>query len=405
MATKTERDVTVREAIRADLSALEMLFTRFYQEEGFDADAVAAVSQTLPPILERTDTACFVALIEGQPVGAAAVSTSYGLEVGLYAELEDLYVLPTARNRGAAAALVDAVKAWCVAHGCHDLEVVLTPQAQANETLVRWYAKRGFATTKRVILECPLEEGGPADPTSAEAGSIRSSLPTPGLSVAGIDGCKAGWVMIRRRADGQFDDPIIEAALETLPATDFVVIDIPIGLPDSGKRACDLEAKSLLGPRRSSVFTGVRRPLLDFADYESANAWGKTDGAGISKQMWGILPKIRTVDRWITPEKNARFREGHPEVAFAAAAGAPLAHYKKSPDGEAERIGLLERFIDPPALAGWLATARPKTAARDDLIDAAILCWTAARVALGINKQIPTDPPRDARGLPMEMVF
>lgn len=232
-----------------------------------------------------------------------------------------------------------------------------------------------------------------------------AELLTPGRSVAGIDGCRAGWVMVRRDAAGRFAAPFVAASLDDLPETDTVVIDIPIGLPESGRRACDLEARAMLGKRRSSVFTGVRRPLLAIAGYEAANAWGKRDGEGLTRQMWNILPRIREVDDWITPARSRTFREGHPELAFAGAAGRPMAHYKKTREGEAERLKTLDGFIGRATVLRWLDNARGSGAARDDILDALALCRTAARVALGCHGQIPADPPRDARGLPMEMVF
>ena len=232
-----------------------------------------------------------------------------------------------------------------------------------------------------------------------------SALPTPGRPVAGIDGCRAGWVMVRRDAAGRFGAPLVVASLDDLPPTDMIVLDIPIGLPESGRRACDLEARALLGPRRNSVFTGGRRPLLAMESYEEANAWGKRDGEGLTRQMWNILPKIREVDNWIAPDLSERFREGHPELAFAGAAGRPMAHYKKTPGGEAERLDALAGFIDPATVLEWLGKARGSGAARDDIVDALALCRSAARVLLGCHGQLPADPPRDARGLPMEMVF
>ncbi len=231
------------------------------------------------------------------------------------------------------------------------------------------------------------------------------ALPSPGLSVAGIDGCRAGWVVVRRDGTGRFEAPLVVAALDDLPATDMIVIDIPIGLPESGRRACDLEARAMLGKRRSSVFTGVRRPLLAMTSYEAANAWGKRDGEGLTRQMWNILPKIREVDDWITPSRSPIFREGHPELAFAGVSGWPMAHYKKTPAGEAERLDALAGFIDRATVLEWLDGARGSGAARDDIVDALALCRSAARVVLGCHGQLPADPPKDARSLPMEMVF
>lgn len=232
-----------------------------------------------------------------------------------------------------------------------------------------------------------------------------STLPTPGRSVAGIDGCRTGWVIVRRGAAGRFEAPLVARSLDNLPETDMVVIDIPIGLPESGRRACDLEARALLGKRRSSVFTGVRRPLLAMSSYEAANAWGKRDGEGLTKQMWNILPKIGEVDDWITPARNRTFREGHPELAFAGVSGQPMAHYKKTPEGEAERLDAMAGFIDRATVLEWLERARGSGAARDDIVDALALCRSAARVVLGCHGQLPADPPKDVRGLPMEMVF
>ena len=211
--------------------------------------------------------------------------------------------------------------------------------------------------------------------------------------------------MVRRDAAGRFAPPFVVGALDDLPATDTVVVDIPIGLPESGRRACDLEARKLLGKRRSSVFTGVRRPLLAMASYEEANAWGKRDGEGLTRQLWNILPKIREVDAWMSPARSAALREGHPELAFAGAAGRPMAHYKKTPEGEAERLDALAGFIDRTVVLDWLDRARGSGAVRDDIVDALALCRTAARVELGCHIRLPADPPIDARGLPMEMVF
>ncbi|GAB4357060.1 MAG: hypothetical protein Kow00114_08390 [Kiloniellaceae bacterium] len=144
--------LTVRRADPADVEALLPLFERFYREEGFE-DAVAGLAGNLQRLLARDDTAAFVAEAGGRAVGAAAASSAFGLEVGLYAELEDLYVDPAWRGRGVASALVEAVAAWARARGCSDLEIVMTPHAQAKDDLAPWYEARGFVSTGRVIYE------------------------------------------------------------------------------------------------------------------------------------------------------------------------------------------------------------------------------------------------------------
>ena len=141
----------VRPARRTDAGTLTKLFRRFYREEDFARAAIAAVPRTLKGVLSRRDTAAFVAEAGGLIVGAAAMSTAYGLEVGLYGELEDIYVLREWRRRGVASALVDSCLAWAKARGCHDVEIVLTPHARARKGLAAWYAKRGFKSSGRVI--------------------------------------------------------------------------------------------------------------------------------------------------------------------------------------------------------------------------------------------------------------
>ncbi len=75
----------VRRARRADAAALTKLLRRFYREELFSRAAIAAVPRRLAALLRRRDTAAFVALAGDTVAGAAAMSTAYGLEVGLYA--------------------------------------------------------------------------------------------------------------------------------------------------------------------------------------------------------------------------------------------------------------------------------------------------------------------------------
>ena len=206
--------------------------------------------------------------------------------------------------------------------------------------------------------------------------------------------------MVRRDEEGRFDWQVF-SALAKLPKTGIVLIDIPIGLPDGGRRRCDLEARTMLGRRWMTVFTGVRRPLLSMASWEEAHAWGKQNGEGVNKQLFGILPKIREVDDWIT------FREGHPEVSFCAAAGRPMKHNKKKPEGRDERLDALTSFIDRAMVLEWLDRTRGSGAAKDDVLDALALCRSAARLALGCHSTLPAAPPVDvdAHGLAMEMVF
>jgi len=222
--------------------------------------------------------------------------------------------------------------------------------------------------------------------------------------VAGIDGCRGGWLMVRLTPGSGRTDFVIFERWADLPDAGMIAVDMPIGLPDGGGRGCDRLARKLLGKRRSSVFLGLRRPLLDFDDYPSANEWAKTDGKGLSKQAWNLLDKIREIDDAIEPADQARIRESHPELAFLTLKGGPLDHPKKTPAGQAERVALLEAAGFGP-IRPRLDLLGPGRARPDDLLDACALALTAERMARGEGKRLPGDPPRDARGLSMEIWY
>jgi aminoglycoside 6'-N-acetyltransferase I len=150
--------VGVREATRFDYDALRSLFERFYREQDLSDAAIERIEHSLRDVLHREDTAAFVALIGDEVVGGAAMSTSYGLETGLCAELQDVYVEPEARGRGAGGALVEAGLMWAERMGCWEVSLVLTPAARADRHLLDWFAKRGFADAGRVAWRRELRK-------------------------------------------------------------------------------------------------------------------------------------------------------------------------------------------------------------------------------------------------------
>src|SRR4030095_12244879 len=98
----------------------------------------------------------------------------------------------------------------------------------------------------------------------------------------------------------------------------------------------------LLGRRASSVFTPPIRPLLDATHYEHVRPYG------VSVQAFHILPKIREVDRLMTPALQQRVYEAHPELAFRSLTGHPMRHNKKTTAGQRERLGALTGTPDAP---------------------------------------------------------
>ena len=230
--------------------------------------------------------------------------------------------------------------------------------------------------------------------------------------VAGVDGSRSGWVAVLveldashiRRTAIYLAHRVVEI-LDREPALHAVAIDIPIGLldrPHPGGRLCDRAARRLLGrPRASSVFTPPLRKQL------TVRAYGGPRTKGMSRQTFGILPKIREVDAALSRSPRGLFYEAHPELAFALAAGRPMMSNKKRVCGHRERVEVLHTLPAPwgPVLRWVLACGetcyRRGKVGRDDLIDAAILSWTAARIATGQARSLPVAPLRDGLGRPM----
>lgn len=193
----------------------------------------------------------------------------------------------------------------------------------------------------------------------------------------------------------------------------IIAVDMPIGLPAAphrGGRACDREARRLLGPsRRMSVFSPPARGVLGAATYaeaSDANRASSPDGVGLTRQVWAIAPKIAEVDAAVTPEIQQRVRECLPELSFAEMTGAPMSASKRSIVGIQDRARAIvaEGFADPLRVRGGWTSA---DVAPDDILDAHACCWTAARIFQGSALRLPRDvaAERDSRGLAMEIWY
>ena len=116
---------------------------------------------------------------------------------------------------------------------------------------------------------------------------------------------------------------------------------MPLGLLDSGWREADLAARGLLGPRRSSVFPIPPLAVWEQASYQAASQrCRELTGQGFSIQAWGLRAKLLKAGRYRETCRHP-FYEVHPELAFSAMAGAPLAHSKHTEAGRDQRRALL----------------------------------------------------------------
>lgn len=250
------------------------------------------------------------------------------------------------------------------------------------------------------------------------------TIETGGRAIAGVDGCRTGWVVGKLLPSGTPEAatfPDFSAVLAALPTDTIIAVDMPIGLPDfvgEGGRGPERLVRPLIGARSSSVFSIPSRPAihasagpsdgwLDAHRRASDVARQTSDPArGVSIQAFGIFAKIRQVDALLiaSPGLRSRVFESHPEVALWRLNGdRPLGTPKKvkgriNPAGMAERRAILAGGGLP---AGFVESPPPRGAAADDFLDACAMLLVAARIARGEAVSFPDPPGLDAHGLPI----
>jgi predicted RNase H-like nuclease len=245
-------------------------------------------------------------------------------------------------------------------------------------------------------------------------------MPTdmPVTSIAGVDGCRAGWIAVFASAGGGaaadclvFAKGRFRAITEHKLRPAVVAVDVPIGLPErteQGGRGPEIALRPLLGARQSSVFAIPSRAAVYARDYGEACREALATSAPcrkVSRQAFGLFERIREVDALLREEPALRavVHECHPEGSFRMMKGAPLDEPKKvksrvHPAGMAERRSLL---IEAGFPAEFLDRAPPPGADRDDLFDACAAVWTARRILRGEARAFPDAFRHDPYGLPV----
>ena len=202
--------------------------------------------------------------------------------------------------------------------------------------------------------------------------------------VAGVDGCRGGWVA------SSAEDPILffktfEEILEQYKKR-IILVDLPLGLPQT-KRDLDRSARENFDVQPSSLFSVPCRDAIYARSYEEACELNeKKTGKKISKQVWNIGPKIREVDSCLrtSSELGKYVFESHPEVCFSILKGGRLNFSKKKPEGIEERLNLLEKH-DSSARYRFnqaLTTFPRLVMARDDVVDALVLGLAATNFTI-----------------------
>jgi predicted RNase H-like nuclease len=241
--------------------------------------------------------------------------------------------------------------------------------------------------------------------------------------VAGIDGCRGGWIVAFRNLDSEaWHFRFARTLAEIVDADEqpgIIAIDMPTGFAECaerGGRACERAARALLMGKTSSVFPTPCRAALDGATHREAGALNRgsgPDGVGLTRQAFHLFPKMRELDALLRerPTLCQRVFEAHPELAFLRMNnGRPVLPPKRTRPGHVQRRRLLARHGFPSAETQWLAWRRQvglpaSDAALDDALDAAAVCRTALLIHRGEASHLPERIECDRHGLPMAIWY
>ncbi|MEX2533066.1 MAG: DUF429 domain-containing protein [Nitriliruptoraceae bacterium] len=199
---------------------------------------------------------------------------------------------------------------------------------------------------------------------------------------AGIDISRGAWVAVIIN-----DTTMVKAhyaatlngLYDVLAPCTTIAVDVPIGFSDTSIRACDMQARTLLGPRRASLFLTPIRPALHATTHTEASAINRAvTGQGISIQAYGLRHKMLETQQFIR-DSGLTLHETHPETALAVLNGEPLTTTKKTWAGMRQREQLLIQHgvvLDACLPAG-------ENAGIADMLDAAVAAVSARRIATG----------------------
>lgn len=215
------------------------------------------------------------------------------------------------------------------------------------------------------------------------------------VKAAGADVWKGQWVVVVLD-DGRFDRAFlsrtINEAADKVADAKVIGVDIPIGLPEAGqRRPADVLARKYLGTHRQlSVFMTPSVELLAAPSHAEANDFARAKKwEGISAQTYALRTMILQVQP--VADRDDRIYEVHPEVSFVRANGeAPLPWTKASWNGQALRRQILKGH--GIVIPGEVRDVGQAGAA--DILDAAIVAWSAARIAANEAKALPAGAAR-----------
>ena len=231
--------------------------------------------------------------------------------------------------------------------------------------------------------------------------------PTSCEPYIGVDWCAGRWmaaVLKDGKATCRMFDTIADVC-HTYADAEYILIDAPIGLPESPEQAKmrpDKAARAYLSvaARKSSVFPVPFRQLVYQNSKETIWRMSQELGAKTSRMGLGIFPCVRQVDEFLLhhPDWSERLVESHPECAFQALNGGDgVLHSKHTEQGIDERRMILSNYVSN---VDELLSSVAKNQ-KEDVLDALCLAVTAEQ---GFES-VQTPVYRDSKGFPMRIVI
>lgn len=225
------------------------------------------------------------------------------------------------------------------------------------------------------------------------------------MRVVGVDGLLTpkGWVTVVLR-DDQLQAirlmPELDSLLKEQKDADKIGVNLPLGHDDpdgshnGGQRACDLEAREILGPHADLVERVPPLALFELDDLDAARQQATENGwPPPSQSHWAARKRILELNQAVADDP--RFVEVHSEVSFTSILRqlqGPQAHLKRRPrswPGQYERLSLLHvAGLRPMRSFGGVGRANP-----EDVLAATAAAWSAHRAATGKAQTIPRDRP------------
>lgn len=230
----------------------------------------------------------------------------------------------------------------------------------------------------------------------------------------GLVARESGWLAVAYTNDG-FDHADVFDGIGPLwtryeEAAELIAVDVPIGLEStSSPRPNEQFARRLLNDGATPVVSAPVRDAVRKHRYRTAaRVHERKAGTDLSRLAFQRAPFMSAVDEFLAAIEDARsiFVEAHPGLCYLAFDGDPMTEPDDAAAGYAERMRTLAEFDRdaPPTVQAVAAETTGRRMPIPAVLDAVALGLTV-RPGPGSVRTLPSNPPRDERGLSMQYVY